>query len=151
MNEIASENGNVQLTAMNVGEKTNGDVHLNLNVDLVESNGVFKDDDDAEKPVKHARFNIEKVGSPTSNDNSHNQNTIHDLDTIGYATHEAVPLTMFYRNEASVPGHARQRPTLAELHKGFDELDEQDVCFRVYFNFVCVFSFIVFHEKREAW
>lgn len=97
---------------------------------------------------KHARFNIEKVDSPTTENNTaasehhlinnaseknvaHNQNTIHDMDTIGYATHEAVPLTMFYRNEASVPGHAKSRPTLAELHKGFDELDEIEVnnCF----------------------
>ncbi|XP_066916127.1 solute carrier family 12 member 2-like [Clytia hemisphaerica] len=75
---------------------------------------------------KHARFNIEKVDSPTTTEanTAHNQNTIHDMDTIGYATHEAVPLTMFYRNEASVPGHAKTRPTLEELHKGFDELDE---------------------------
>ena len=80
---------------------------------------------------KHARFNIEKVDSPTSDNTNalHNQNTIHDMDTIGYATHEAVPLTMFYRNEASVPGHAKARPTLAELHKGFDELDEIEVNF----------------------
>ena len=78
---------------------------------------------------KHARFNIEKVDSPTSENTNafNNQNTIHDMDTIGYATHEAVPLTMFYRNEASVPGHAKARPTLAELHKGFDELDEIEV------------------------
>ena len=80
---------------------------------------------------KHARFNIEKVDSPTTTEANvaHNQNTIHDMDTIGYATHEAVPLTMFYRNEASVPGHAKTRPTLEELHKGFDELDEIEVCF----------------------
>lgn len=81
---------------------------------------------------KHARFNIEKVDSPTSENTNafNNQNTIHDMDTIGYATHEAVPLTMFYRNEASVPGHAKARPTLAELHKGFDELDEIEVSVR---------------------
>jgi len=80
----------------------------------------------SEAKVKHARFNIEKVASPTQpNDNiGHNQTTLHD--TIGYATHEAVPLTMFYRNEASQPGKSKQRPTLAELHKGFDELDEEN-------------------------
>ena len=85
---------------------------------------------------KHARFNIEKVDSPTAAEANanHNQGTIHDMDTIGYATHEAVPLTMFYRNEASVPGHAKARPTLAELHKGFDELDEIEVTLNVFLS-----------------
>ena len=48
-----------------------------------------------------------------------------DAETIGYATHEAVPLTMFYRNENTQAGKSKARPTLAELQKGFDELDEQ--------------------------
>jgi len=86
---------------------------------------------------KHARFNIEKVDSPTTAPESnaaHNQNTIHDMETIGYATHEAVPLTMFYRNEASNTGHAKARPTLEELHKGFDEIDEMEVCYTIFLN-----------------
>lgn len=91
-----------------------------------EDNGNFLHVND-EKPGKHARFNIEKVDSPTSSDNPHNQATIHEMDTIGYATHEAVPLTMFYRNDASMAGNAKARPTLEELHKGFDELDEMEV------------------------
>ena len=81
---------------------------------------------------KRARFNIEKVDldhklSSPSNEHGSQQNTICDLETIGYATHEAVPLTVYYRNEASVPGKKKNRPTLDELHKGYDELDEQDV------------------------
>lgn len=113
---MAKDGANVELTGLlTVSDSRNGNISS--------SPGLLGSKDSG---VKHARFNIEKVTSPTSNDHPHNQSTIHDMDTIGYATHEAVPLTMFYRNEASVPGKARQRPTLAELHKGFDELDEQD-------------------------
>ena len=50
-------------------------------------------------------------------------------ETIGFATHEAVPMTMFYRNASSVGENALQRPTLKELHEGFDVLDEEIVSF----------------------
>ena len=83
---------------------------------------------------KTPRFNIEKVQSPTPNtqyqpDYSNQNSATCDAETIGYATHEAVPLTMFYRNENTTPGKSKARPTLAELQKGFDELDEQEVSF----------------------
>ena len=44
-------------------------------------------------------------------------------NTIGYSTHEAVPMTVFYRNESSHI-HSKQkgkaRPTLDQLRKGFE-------------------------------
>lgn len=109
-------------------------IELKSQVELPDqgSNGNLLHVDDPEAPQKsgkHARFNIEKVDSPTSTEHPHTQATIgHEMDTIGYATHEAVPLTMFYRNDASMAGKAKARPTLEELHKGFDELDEMEVC-----------------------
>ena len=53
----------------------------------------------------------------------------HDADaTIGYATHDAVPLTVFYRNENSQSNSTKKsRPTLQELRKGFEEDHEQQV------------------------
>lgn len=47
--------------------------------------------------------------------------------TIGYATNEAVPMTVFYRNEDSQRHGIKQRPTLKELQKGFGEDPEQQV------------------------
>lgn len=47
--------------------------------------------------------------------------------TIGYATNEAVPMTVFYRNEDSQRHGIKQRPTLKELQKGFGEVPEQQV------------------------
>ena len=48
--------------------------------------------------------------------------------TIGYATHDAVPLTVFYRNENSQSNATKKsRPTLQELRKGFEEDHEQQV------------------------
>ena len=55
--------------------------------------------------------------------------------TIGYATNEAVPMTVFYRNEAH---DQRTRPTLQELRKGFDIDHEQQVC-----NFLCLSSIVL--------
>ena len=45
--------------------------------------------------------------------------------TIGYATNEAIPMTVFYRNENTQSKAARTRPTLQELRKGFEGEDEQ--------------------------
>ncbi|KAL9968356.1 hypothetical protein ACROYT_G026717 [Oculina patagonica] len=50
----------------------------------------------------------------------------HESDTIGYATHDAVPMTVFYRNDNSHSNPAKKsRPTLQELRKGFEEDHEQ--------------------------
>lgn len=47
--------------------------------------------------------------------------------TIGYATNEAVPMTVFYRNEHSQSHAKKYRPTLQELQKGFEETGDQQV------------------------
>lgn len=55
--------------------------------------------------------------------------SVHDATTtIGYATHDAVPMTVFYRNENSHSNPTKKsRPTLQELRKGFEEDHEQQV------------------------
>lgn len=114
-------------------DSPNVELRGKVEIPVLEINGIHQDADDdldsasKQKSGKHARFNIEKVDSPTSTGTPHNH-YMHEMDTIGYATHEAVPLTMFYRNDASMVGKAKARPTLEELHKGFDELDEMEVC-----------------------
>ena len=40
--------------------------------------------------------------------------------TYGYATNEAIPMTMFYRSQHSQGHDAKQRPTLQELRKGLE-------------------------------
>lgn len=155
-----SETGFASPTIKLEAEKTNGRTTVNGKGNHLELSPCHERSESdcsaisssSEAKVKHARFNIEKVASPTQpNDNiGHNQTTLHD--TIGYATHEAVPLTMFYRNEASQPGKSKQRPTLAELHKGFDELDEEVSRFHTFlllFKFYLLFGLWSGFESRS--
>ena len=78
------------------------------------------------------RFMVENVESPEhtgqkgSKDSAEFSFPDHS-ETIGFATHEAVPMTLFYRNTSSVGENAVQRPTLKKLHEGFDVLDEEIV------------------------
>ncbi|EDO41391.1 predicted protein, partial [Nematostella vectensis] len=47
--------------------------------------------------------------------------------TIGYATNEAIPMTVFYRNEHTQTGQKQYRPTIQELQKGFEDDTDQQV------------------------
>ena len=40
--------------------------------------------------------------------------------TFGYATNEAIPMTIFYRSQHSQGRGGKQRPTLQELRKGLE-------------------------------
>lgn len=85
-------------------------------------------------PVKKTpRFMVENVESPTRSSPTKSKDAAAEFgypdpaETIGFATHEAVPMTLFYRNASSLGDGAVQRPTLKELHEGFDILDEEMV------------------------
>ena len=41
--------------------------------------------------------------------------------TYGYATNEAIPMTVFYRSQHSQGHSGKQRPTLQQLRKGFEK------------------------------
>ena len=41
--------------------------------------------------------------------------------TFGYATNEAIPMTIFYRSQHSQGHGGKQRPTLPELRKGLEK------------------------------
>ena len=62
--------------------------------------------------------NMKKRHESDSHHNTHN--STQGFATIGYSTTEAVPMTVFYRNEDSLLNVSKQRPTLQELHKGKD-------------------------------
>jgi len=49
--------------------------------------------------------------------------------TQGYATNEAVPMTIFYRNSASYNEPHNKRPTLQELRRGLDNDSPLQVTF----------------------
>lgn len=91
------------------------------------------------------RFNVTAVSSLDEHnekeellngvDNGNHPNTAEN--TIGYQTHEAIPMTVFYRNENSHSEgkpKAKARPTLYELRKGFDSKNppENEVCIALY-------------------
>ena len=64
---------------------------------------------------KHVHLNIPSDHNETTQqrNNTHTQ-------TLGYLTHDAVPLSVFYRNQASMENATGgdTRPTLDQLHKG---------------------------------
>ena len=73
------------------------------------------------------RFAVTTVPSKDENEETDefpNENSLHAAETtIGYSTHEAVPMTVFYRNELShTQGKpkGKPRPTLDQLRKGFE-------------------------------
>ncbi len=90
-----------------------------------------------EESRKTARFMVENVDSPTrsptKNDSFEYTYPDPSADTIGFPTHEAVPMTVFYRNQSSIGDGAAQRPTLKKLHQGLDELDEENMVIIMYY------------------
>ena len=110
--------------------KENDDIALEAKPEQDESNT------DPKPTKKGPRFMVENVESPTkkSPKESAEFGFPDPAETIGFATHEAVPMTMFYRNASSVGENAIQRPTLKELHEGFDVLDEDMVGFKQDFS-----------------
>ena len=69
-------------------------------------------------PSEQEQAEDERAGAP---DSPHGQpGTANDPNfTMGYATNEAVPMTMFYRNDTT--HGAKQRPTLQQLREGPSE------------------------------
>ena len=84
-------------------------------------NGVGNDDVNVEVmdslPVPQSG-NMKRRNESESHHNTHH--STQGFTTIGYSTTEAVPMTVFYRNEDSLSNVCKQRPTLQELHKGKD-------------------------------
>ena len=81
----------------------------------VESDIIAQNSDSIQsKPEgKHVHMNL----PADYNDTSHHRNT--QTQTLGYLTHDAVPLSVFYRNQASMENVAGdKRPTLDLLHEG---------------------------------
>ena len=122
-----------------VSVTTNMDEDPPSNVEDSNAEGAFEDRSErnqtegATAPAKSTlRFMVENVESPTKTNPKAPKDTSEfafpdHSETIGFATHEAVPMTLFYRNTSSVGENAVQRPTLKELHEGFDVLDEEIV------------------------
>ena len=78
---------------------------------------------DGEVEDPSPRMNFPENQSPGRRLSTHDES-----ETIGYATHDAVPMTVFYRNDNSQSNSAKKsRPTLRELRKGFEEDHEQQV------------------------
>lgn len=93
---------------------------LRFNVNQVKLDPEENTDDG---PDPSPRMTFPETQTPSRPLSAHDATT-----TIGYATHDAVPMTVFYRNENSQSNSAKKsRPTLQELRKGFEEDHEQQV------------------------
>lgn len=55
-----------------------------------------------------------------------------DTGTIGYSTHEAIPMTVYYRNQGSQESSSgRQRPTLLDLMRKGEKDQENEKVSRI--------------------
>ena len=98
---------------------------------LSEKNDHSKDTTATESNI---RFAVTTYPNSVETDEFTDENTTHCSSTagnsIGYSTHEAVPMTVFYRNASSRgPGKAKgkARPTLDQLRKGFEKGSNEEV------------------------
>ena len=63
--------------------------------------------------------NPDEPSSPSTGDGQPSPLTPEHF-TYGYATNEAIPMTIFYRSQHSQGHGGKQRPTLQELRKGLE-------------------------------
>jgi len=88
-------------------------------VDVVPPVGddVLADGENNADGAKHVQLNL----PADYNEATHNRTNTHTY-TSGYMSHDAVPLSVFYRNQASIENATGTdtRPTLDQLHKGKD-------------------------------
>ena len=67
---------------------------------------------------KNSDGSAESLETPSSR--SPPSPTLSGQFTYGYATNEAIPMTVFYRSQHSQGHNGKQRPTLQQLRKGFE-------------------------------
>ena len=73
--------------------------------------------------VKKLKFASDSAAPPTQNLDKSAESfgpTSPGQFTYGYATNEAIPMTVFYRSQHSQGHSGKQRPTLQQLRKGFE-------------------------------
>ena len=72
------------------------------------------------KPDGGKRIQLNIPSDYKDSTDQRNSTLIYPTQTLGYLTHDAVPLSVFYRNEASRENSlgGDTRPTLEQLHKG---------------------------------
>lgn len=84
---------------------------------------------DQSTPKKPKQFSVkfvpqsglpEDTASSPTDINSPKSPTGAEQFTFGYATNEAIPMTIFYRSQHSQGHGGKQRPTLQELRKGLE-------------------------------
>ena len=95
-----------------------------------------------EENADEGRDSSPRMTFPDSETPNRPLSSLDATNTIGYATHDAVPMTVFYRNDNSQSNTAKKsRPTLKELRKGFEEDHEQQVIY------IQPISCVLFHHQ----
>lgn len=85
-----------------------------IEIEEGEDNDVVDEVANEKQPEKHVHLNL-----PIDYNDTHHHSHANNTHTLGYLTHDAVPLSVFYRNQESMENIAGdKRPTLDQLHKG---------------------------------
>lgn len=101
----------------------------NANQDAEIENGESTKEPGKKFSVNRVKFGPELSDSPEDTDDSKASEspdvepkspTSPEHFTYGYATNEAIPMTIFYRSQHSQSHGGKQRPTLQELRKGME-------------------------------
>ena len=71
-------------------------------------------------PADTATDDPNEPSSPSIEDRQQRSPLTPEHFTYGYATNEAIPMTIFYRSQHSQGHGGKQRPTLQELRKGLE-------------------------------
>lgn len=113
--ESAQSSGTYAVDEDREGNNSKGP-SLRFDVDLLSPSNGEEDIKDNHSP---------RMDFPDSQQPSSNQD---ESMTIGYTTHDAIPMTVFYRNENSASNSTKKsRPTLQELRRGFEEDHDQQL------------------------
>ena len=117
-------------------KKNDEDMNVKQNADVDATNG--DDTSTSKEPkkfsVNRVTFGPESTDSPEKNAEASDDTSPADSPrefaptnpstpeqfTYGYATNEAIPMTIFYRSQHSQGHGGKQRPTLQELRKGLE-------------------------------
>jgi len=83
-------------------------------------------------PLNTATDDSNYPSSPSIGDGQSESSLTPENFTDGYATNEAIPMTIFYRSQHSQGHGGKQRPTLQELRKGLENDKVRNLVDRTY-------------------
>ena len=105
-----------------IDNKETQDANMNQSGSETEQNKAKKFTVERQDIAVPPRMNADGLAEPSGTESlqTPTSTTSSPQVTCGYATNEAMPMTVFYRSQHSQGHSGKQRPTLQQLRKGFE-------------------------------